>query len=167
MLLADMRISPRRLSCSGKRCRRRHRNKSAWRPRVAGIISCECSLARFGDKPEGVLGMENDRIVVVTGGAGGIGSKIVDRFLANGDTIVEIDNRSDALNTLLQTRSAEDRLVALAGDVSNEADTRGFADAIRAKTGRVDVLINCAGYYPIVPFEKMKFEEWQQVIAIN
>ena len=111
--------------------------------------------------------MENDLIVVVTGGAGGIGSKIVDRFLANGDTIVAIDNRSDALNTLLQTRSAEDRLVALAGDVSNEADTRGFADAIRAKTGRVDVLINCAGYYPIVPFEKMKFEEWQQVIAIN
>jgi NAD(P)-dependent dehydrogenase (short-subunit alcohol dehydrogenase family) len=37
--------------------------------------------------------MENGRIVVVTGGAGGIGSKIVDRFLANGDTIFAINNR--------------------------------------------------------------------------
>ena len=41
--------------------------------------------------------MENGRIVVVTGAAGGIGARIVDRFLANGDTIFAIDNRSDAL----------------------------------------------------------------------
>jgi len=111
--------------------------------------------------------MENGRKVVVTGGAGGIGSKIVDRFLANGDTIFAIDNRLDALKTLLGTRSAQDQLVAIAGDVSKEDDTRGFADTIRAKAGRVDVLINCAGYYPIVPFEKMTFEQWQLIIAIN
>jgi 3-oxoacyl-[acyl-carrier protein] reductase len=111
--------------------------------------------------------MENGRIVVVTGGAGGIGSKVVDRFLANGDTIFAIDNRLDALKTLLGTRSAQDQLVAIAGDVSKEDDTRGFADTLRAKAGRVDVLINCAGYYPIVPFEKMTFEQWQLIIAIN
>jgi NAD(P)-dependent dehydrogenase (short-subunit alcohol dehydrogenase family) len=111
--------------------------------------------------------MENGRIVVVTGGAGGIGSKIVDRFLANGDTIFAIDNRLDALKTLLGTWSAQDQLVAIGGDVSKEDDTRGFADTIRAKAGRVDVLINCAGFYPIVPFEKMTFKEWQQIIAIN
>ena len=111
--------------------------------------------------------MENGRIVVVTGGAGGIGSKIVDRFLANGDTIFAIDNRLDALKTLLGTRSAQDQLVAIGGDVSKEDDTRGFADTIRAKAGRVDILINCAGYYPIVPFEKMTFEQWQLIIAIN
>jgi NAD(P)-dependent dehydrogenase (short-subunit alcohol dehydrogenase family) len=111
--------------------------------------------------------MENGRIVVVTGGAGGIGSKIVDRFLANGDTVFAIDNRLGALKTLLETRNAQDRLVAVEGDVSKEDDTRGFADTIRAKAGRVDVLINCAGYYPIVPFEKMTFEEWQQIIAMN
>jgi NAD(P)-dependent dehydrogenase (short-subunit alcohol dehydrogenase family) len=111
--------------------------------------------------------MENGRIVVVTGGAGGIGSKIVDRFLANGDTVFAIDNRLDALKTLLGTRNAQDRLVAVEGDVSKEDDTRGFADTIRAKAGRVDILINCAGYYPSVPFEKMMFDEWQQIIAIN
>ena len=99
--------------------------------------------------------------------SGGIGSKIVDRFLANGDTIFAIDNRLDALKTLLGTRNAQDRLVAVEGDVSKEDDTRGFADTIRAQAGRVDVLINCAGYYPIVPFEKMTFDEWQQIIAIN
>jgi NAD(P)-dependent dehydrogenase (short-subunit alcohol dehydrogenase family) len=39
--------------------------------------------------------MENGRIIVVTDGAGGIGSKDVDRFLANGDTIFAIYNGSD------------------------------------------------------------------------
>jgi 3-oxoacyl-[acyl-carrier protein] reductase len=91
----------------------------------------------------------------------------VDRFLANGDTIFAIDNRSDALQILLETRNAQDRPVAVEGDVSKEDDTRGFAHAIRVKAGRVDVLINCAGDYPIIPFEKMTFQEWQQIIAIN
>ena len=48
--------------------------------------------------------MENGRIVVVTGAAGGIGARIVDRFLANGDTIFAIDNRSDALEDLVEAR---------------------------------------------------------------
>ncbi len=86
--------------------------------------------------------MEKGRVVVVTGGAGGIGTKIVDRFLANGDTVFAIDNRSDALQILLETRNARARLVALEGDVSKEDDTRGFAETIRVKAGRVDVLIN-------------------------
>jgi 3-oxoacyl-[acyl-carrier protein] reductase len=89
------------------------------------------------------------------------------RRVANGDTIFAIDNRLDALKTLLGIRNAQDRLVAVEGDVSKADDTRGFGDAIRVKAGRVDVLINCAGYYPIIPFEKMTFEEWQQIIAVN
>ena len=58
--------------------------------------------------------------------------RIVDRFLANGDTIFAIDNRLDALKTLLGTRNAQDRLLAVAGGVSKEDDTLGFADTIRA-----------------------------------
>src|ERR1700681_2795000 len=98
--------------------------------------------------------MKKGRIVVVTGGAGGIGSKIVDRFLANGDTIFAIDNRPDALEDLLETRNAQERLVAVEGDVSKEDDARGFADTIRAKAGRVDVLINCAGTTPSFPSKR-------------
>jgi NAD(P)-dependent dehydrogenase (short-subunit alcohol dehydrogenase family) len=78
----------------------------------------------------------------------------VDRFLANGDAVFAIDNRLDAFKTLLGTRNAQDRLVAVEGDVSKEDDTRGFADTIRAKAGRVDVLINCAGTTPSFPSKR-------------
>ena len=111
--------------------------------------------------------MKTGRVVVITGAAGGIGSKIVQRFLANQDTVFAVDNRADALNKLQERHDASDRLVLVEGDVSKENDCGRFADTIRASAGHVDILINCAGYYPVVPFEKMSFADWQQVIGIN
>ena len=44
--------------------------------------------------------MKQDRIVVITGAAGGMGSVFVARFLANGDTVIATDNRGEELNEL-------------------------------------------------------------------
>ena len=111
--------------------------------------------------------MQTKRVVVVTGAAGGIGSKLVDRFLSNQDTVFAIDNRADALSKLQQSHGAGNQLVLVEGDVSKEDNCQHFADTIRSAAGRVDVLINCAGHYPVLPFEKMSFADWQQVIGIN
>jgi NAD(P)-dependent dehydrogenase (short-subunit alcohol dehydrogenase family) len=90
--------------------------------------------------------MRTDRIVVVTGASGGMGALFVARFLANGDTVIATD-------------TSEDALAKLAGNA-----LAGFA---REKAGRVDVLVNCAGFYPNQPFETMTLAEWNQVIGIN
>ena len=111
--------------------------------------------------------MNTDRVVVVSGAAGGIGCKIVDRFLSNQDTVFAIDNRADALRDLRESRDAGSRLVLVEGDVSSENDCQRIADTVRDTAGRADVVINCAGYYPVVPFEKMSFADWQQVVGIN
>ena len=111
--------------------------------------------------------MQKGRVVVITGAAGGIGAKIVDRFLSNEDRVFAIDNRHDALRSLQDAHRACDRLLLIDEDISSEEDCRRFADAIRSKAVHIDVLINCAGYYPVVPFEKMSLAHWQQVIGIN
>jgi NAD(P)-dependent dehydrogenase (short-subunit alcohol dehydrogenase family) len=111
--------------------------------------------------------MKRDRVVVITGAAGGIGAKIVDRFISNQDTVFAIDNRPDALRFLQDAHQTCDGLFLIDGDVSREEDCRRFADAIRSKAGHIDVLINCAGYYPVVLFEEMSLADWQQVIGIN
>ena len=111
--------------------------------------------------------MQKGRVVVITGAAGGIGAKIVDRFISNEDRVFAIDNRPDALRSLQDEHRSCDRLFSIDGDVSREEDCRRFADAIRSRAGYIDVLVNCAGYYPIVPFEKMSLQEWQQVIEVN
>ena len=110
--------------------------------------------------------MKQDRVVVITGAAGGMGSVLVDRFLANGDTVVATD-RKEALEILRAKVGANTKLVTLEADISKEEDCARVAAAARDKAGRVDVLINCAGYFPIVAFEKMTTEQWRQTIDIN
>jgi NAD(P)-dependent dehydrogenase (short-subunit alcohol dehydrogenase family) len=48
--------------------------------------------------------MHQGRIVVVTGAGGGIGEKIVDRFLANDDTVVGLDRSKESLEALVSGR---------------------------------------------------------------
>jgi NAD(P)-dependent dehydrogenase (short-subunit alcohol dehydrogenase family) len=43
--------------------------------------------------------MNTNRVVLITGAAGGVGSVLVERFLANGDTIIATDAREDTLTS--------------------------------------------------------------------
>ncbi len=52
-------------------------------------------------------------------------------------------------------------------DISSEADTQAVADFAREHTRTVEILINCAGFFPILPFEEISVQDWQRVIDIN
>ena len=111
--------------------------------------------------------MQQDRVVLITGAAGGMGSVLVERFLANGDTVIATDTKDDTLAKLRGGRDAAAKLVTAAADISKEDDCDRLAAVARDEAGRVDVLINCAGFFPITPFEEMSPDEWRQVIDIN
>jgi len=111
--------------------------------------------------------MRQGRVVVITGATGGMGSVLVDRFLDNGDTVVASDLDRGALEALRARSDAGTRLVAAAADVAQEADCGGLADAARGAAGRVDVLVNCAGHFPIRPFAEMSAGEWRPVVDTN
>jgi NAD(P)-dependent dehydrogenase (short-subunit alcohol dehydrogenase family) len=111
--------------------------------------------------------MQKGRIVVVTGAGGGIGSKIVDRFLANGDRVIGLDKVDLSLKELAATRKAGDRLSTSCVDVTDAAAVAAFAKHMEQTHSHVDVLVNCAGFYPVVPFEQMTLRQWQEVIGIN
>jgi len=110
--------------------------------------------------------MRAGRTVLITGAAGGVGTQLVARFLENGDTVVATDTGDEALATLRAGLHPEPgaRLVTFAADISEEADCAALAGAAGE---RVDVLVNCAGWFPIVPFEQMTAEQWRQVIDVN
>ena len=110
--------------------------------------------------------MKTNRVVVITGAAGGMGSVLVHRFLMNGDAVIATDIKSAPLEELRERHNAN-ALITTVGDISKEKDCAALAELVRSKTTRVDVLINCAGYYPIRPFEEMSLDEWRQVIDVN
>lgn len=111
--------------------------------------------------------MHSDRTVVITGAAGGVGSVLAARFLANGDTVLATDTNRDALEHLRAGSGAGSKLITAVADISSEEDCRHLAEVARENSGRVDVLINCAGFFPIRPFEELSLADWKRVIDIN
>ena len=111
--------------------------------------------------------MPENRVVVITGSAGGMGRLLVDRFANNGDIVVATDVKQEPLDKLRSQFEGRATVVAVAADISSERDCQRIADVARDKAGRVDVLINCAGFFPMKPFEEITLEEWRRVIDIN
>lgn len=110
--------------------------------------------------------MTEPRVVVVTGGAGGIGSAIVERFLRNGDLVIAADRAEEPLQRLREQLADPDRLRTAVADVTSRSEVERIADVGR-DAGGVDVLVNCAGYFPSQPFETMTEEDLRTVIDAN
>jgi NAD(P)-dependent dehydrogenase (short-subunit alcohol dehydrogenase family) len=110
--------------------------------------------------------MRTKRTVVVTGAAGGIGSLIAKRFVENDDTMIATDNGEKALKELSLSLGAE-RLRTVVADITRDLDCQRVAECAQKATGRVDVLVNVAGFFPVQPFEQMSSEDWRRIIDIN
>lgn len=111
--------------------------------------------------------MRTGRSVIVTGAAGGMGSRFVQRFLDNGDTVVAGDSDGPGLDRLKSEMEVPVGLFTAVEDISDEAGCDRLADLARAERGRVDVLVNCAGYFPITPFAGLTADVWRRVVAVN
>lgn len=104
------------------------------------------------------------RIALVTGGAGGIGSRIVEDLCDLGATVAVCDiNEQGAAEVAGRFGSAH----AFGVDLSDRSSISALADAVLASLGRVDVLINNAGWDKVGPFVQSDPEVWDRLIAIN
>jgi 3-hydroxybutyrate dehydrogenase len=109
-----------------------------------------------------------DKVALVTGAASGIGQEIARTFAAAGARVVIAD-----LNFVAARAAAEEldhsgeRVIALAMDVTNEADVEsGMAAAVSA-FGRMDVLVSNAGIQVVAPLDELAFEAWKRLLAIH
>jgi NAD(P)-dependent dehydrogenase (short-subunit alcohol dehydrogenase family) len=105
--------------------------------------------------------MLGGRIAIVTGGLSGIGGAIAQRFLAAGATVIAADINSNA------TALTDGPLHELRVDVSEEAAVRAMADAVLARFGRIDCLVNSAGIGREIPFLDTPVDVFDRVMAVN
>ena len=107
-----------------------------------------------------------DRVAVVTGGGGGIGRAISERFAAEGARVVvaELD-ASRAEDTASSIRGAGGDATAVVGDVTDAA----FVARLAAQAGPVDVLVNNVGHYLTRgnDFLTAGPDEWDRLHAVN
>jgi NAD(P)-dependent dehydrogenase (short-subunit alcohol dehydrogenase family) len=88
----------------------------------------------------------------VTGAARGIGAEVVKAALTVGDQVVATGR--DPQRIAETFKAAGDRVLALALDVADEAQPQVAVDAAMARFGRIDVLVNNAGYGQLGAFEQ-------------
>jgi len=118
----------------------------------------------------GLQGRVGDAVVIVTGGANGIGRAYCETLAEAGGHVVIADRDADgaeALAALLNERASGDVSLAVETDVTSPTSTERLAERVLSRFGRVDVLVNNAGSYPHVPFDSIDYDEWRRVLAVN
>ncbi len=109
-----------------------------------------------------------DRTIVVTGGASGIGRATALLLAREGATVIIGDVDAKGGEAVAAEAAGAGLVVAfLPLDLSDRASVGGFADAVHRRVERIDGLVNGAGWDRIEPFLQNPPEMVDQVIAIN
>jgi NAD(P)-dependent dehydrogenase (short-subunit alcohol dehydrogenase family) len=99
------------------------------------------------------------QVVIVTGASSGIGEETVRRLARGGAMLVIAARRIDRLEALARELDPTgQRVLALATDITREADRRRLVEETVAKFGRIDALVNNAGYGTRGPLELVPVE---------
>jgi len=109
-----------------------------------------------------------DKVVLVTGGAGGIGSAICRRFAEAGSTVVVFDLNGEAANRLAGELEADGgRAKGYTVDITDHDGVHAAVARVEEEVGPIDVLVNNAGWDVGAFFLQTEKAFWDKVIAIN
>lgn len=105
------------------------------------------------------------KIIVVTGGASGIGQAISKAFAAQGATVAVVDLEENKAIKIAEELGNSSR--GFACDVANYESVNNVATAIQDVYKKVDVLVNSAGIVALAPAENLSLDAWNRTININ
>ena len=109
--------------------------------------------------------MSEEKNVIVTGAASGIGQACARDLAAEGHRVLALDLDADALQAAHP--GAGNALVSLAGDVSNPADCEAAVAAAVERFGGLDAMIHFAAIHSSVPWSELGADEFNRVLAVN
>lgn len=108
------------------------------------------------------------KVVIVTGGAGGIGTALCERFAAEGSSVAVFDLNGDAAHALAaKIRNGGGKAAGYALDIAEAAMVEAAVAQAERDLGPVDVLVNNAGWDHGAPFLDTDPALWQKIVAIN
>ncbi|WP_321960631.1 glucose 1-dehydrogenase [Paraburkholderia sp. J7] len=109
-----------------------------------------------------------EKVVVITGAAGGIGRSLCQRFCEEGAHVVGLDLSQAGLDDLGKAlEQYAGQLTLLALDITDHAAVQRTIQQVHADLKRIDALVNNAGWDVAMPFMETTPEFWQKVVAIN
>lgn len=108
------------------------------------------------------------KVIIITGASSGLGEAAAKHLSAEGAVVVLAARREDRIRALAKELTGKGaQALAIPTDVTQYAQVKALADATAEQYGRIDVIINNAGLMPQSPLDRLRIEEWDQMIDVN
>jgi len=101
-----------------------------------------------------------NKVVIITGGAGGIGTSLTGLLLSQQAKVAVLDLNVDKMQT-------SENLLAVAADITSKQDIKDAINQILERFGQIDMLINNAGITHMCKFTDLSDELFTKVMAVN
>src|SRR5438270_6020522 len=119
---------------------------------------------------EDIVGRLAEKVAIITGGAGGIGTATGLLFCQEGARVALVDSDKDAMDGALAEIRAKvpgAHVTGIVTDVGRQEAAVEAVDAARKALGPIDVLVNLAGMRSYEPLADAKRETWERILAVN
>jgi 3-oxoacyl-[acyl-carrier protein] reductase len=107
------------------------------------------------------------KIAVVIGAARGIGAAIAERLVEEGAKLAIGDTLEDAGRATAARLAARGETLFVPTDVADEASVGALVRAALERFGRLDIMVQNAGIYPLTLLPEISVAEWDRVLAVN
>jgi len=108
------------------------------------------------------------KVIVITGASSGLGEAAARHLCAEGATVVLGARRVERLKSLTEDLIAGGgKARAVQTDVTKSDQVKKLVDTAVQTYGRIDVMVNNAGLMPHSPLERLKVDEWNQMVDVN
>lgn len=108
------------------------------------------------------------KVVVITGGAGGIGKETAAQCLRAGAKVAIVDLMEEALNKARTELKDYGEVIAIQADVTNEDDVKNYVDTTVRAFGTIDAFFNNAGIEgKVAPITEQTVENLEKVMSVN
>ncbi|MEK9200243.1 MULTISPECIES: SDR family NAD(P)-dependent oxidoreductase [Bacillales] len=111
--------------------------------------------------------LEN-KVAIITGGAGGIGKVTAKRFLEEGAKVVLVDLFQESLDETKAELESLGKVIVVQADVSKEEEVKNYVNKTVEQFGKIDIFFNNAGIEgKVAPITEQKVEDLDKVLAVN
>lgn len=109
------------------------------------------------------MGRLDNKVAIITGGASGIGERMVDLFSQEGAIVIAADINEAAL----EKASQKENVYGMKLNVASETDWKALAKEVNERFGKIDILVNNAGISSEKPYQEIDINDWEKMMDIN
>jgi len=116
------------------------------------------------------MGRLNDKVCIITGGAGGIGSATAKLFASEGGRVAIVDLDPDTVNSTIESirgQVSNAQIIGIVADLGEETAASRVVDDVLSAWGRLDVVINNIGIRRYDPIESADWSKWDDILRVN